>query len=99
MVGALIEIYTNCTDFKGEDSRNKAGEAGRWQTMTVDFESALHFRHSYPWPGKSTGLLVWSVVLSGNPVQVRQIGGKSSSFTRPSLGRKGTHALGSEAIL
>lgn len=43
VVGALMERYPNRTDFKGEDSRNKAGEVGRWQTLTVvGFGSVVH---------------------------------------------------------
>lgn len=99
VVGTVMDRHTNCTDFKGQDRRNKAGEVGRWQTMTVDLGSAVRFGHSPLWPGKSMSLLVWSVVLSGGPTQVRQIDGRSRSFTGPSLGRTGTCALGSEEIL
>lgn len=34
MVCALADRDTNCTDFEGEGGRKKAGEVGRWQTMT-----------------------------------------------------------------
>lgn len=95
----MRERHTNCADFKGADRRKKAGEVGRWPTMTVDVGSAVRFGHSPLWPGKSVSLLMWGVVLPGGPTQVRQIDGRSRSFPGPSLGGTGACALGSEGIL
>ena len=73
VVGALMERYPTCTDFKGEDSGNKAGEVGRWQTMTDGFGSAVHSWYNQLWAGKSLGLFVWNVVLSRSPIWSRKL--------------------------